>query len=51
MLLALLSPFAPAISAAELEGAGALGVDLSFAPFFGRALPGTTLQRVQHPPS
>ena len=37
--------------AAELEGAGALGIDLSFAPFFGRAPVGTILQRVPHPTS
>jgi C-terminal processing protease CtpA/Prc len=50
-LVALLSPFCPAISAAELEGVGALGIDLSFAPFFGRAPAGTILQRVHHPTS
>jgi C-terminal processing protease CtpA/Prc len=50
-LLALLSPFWSAASAEELEGAGALGVDLSFAPFFGRAPAGTILQRVRHPTS
>ena len=47
----LLSPHLPALSAAELAGAGALGVDLSFAPFFGRAPAGTILQRVRHPTS
>jgi hypothetical protein len=50
-LFALLSPFSPAASAEELEGAGALGIDLSFAPFFGRAPAGTILQRVHHPTS
>jgi C-terminal processing protease CtpA/Prc len=49
-LVALLSPFSPA-SANELEGAGALGVDLNFAPFFGRAPANTILQRVHHPTS
>ena len=49
-LIALLA-LPPAISAAELEGAGALGVDLSFAPFFGRFPAGTILQRVHHPSS
>jgi Peptidase family S41 len=48
-LLALLS--ADAASAAELEGLGALGIDLSFAPFFGRAPAGPILQRVRHPTS
>jgi hypothetical protein len=50
-LVVLLSPHLPALSAAELAGAGALGVDLSFAPFFGRAPAGTILQRVRHPTS
>jgi C-terminal processing protease CtpA/Prc len=50
-LLALLAPFCPASPATELEGAGALGIDLSFAPFFGRAPAGTILQRVHHPTS
>jgi hypothetical protein len=49
-LAALLTTLSPA-SAAELEGAGALGIDLSFAPFFGRAPAGTILQRVHHPTS
>ena len=49
--IALLAPLLPAAAAAELEGAGALGVDLSFAPFFGRAPAGTVLQRVRHPTS
>jgi hypothetical protein len=49
-LIALLSTLSPA-SAAELEGAGALGIDLSFAPFFGRAPAGPILQRVRHPTS
>jgi hypothetical protein len=49
-LLALLSFWSMA-SAEELEGAGALGVDLSFAPFFGRVPVGTILQRVRHPTS
>jgi hypothetical protein len=38
-------------SAAELEGAGGLGIDLTFAPFFGRAPAGPILQRVHHPTS
>jgi hypothetical protein len=38
-------------AAAELEGAGALGIDLTFAPFFGRVPVGTILQRVRHPSS
>jgi C-terminal processing protease CtpA/Prc len=50
-LLALLYAVSSAASAAELEGAGALGVDLSFAPFFGRVPAGTILQRVRHPTS
>jgi hypothetical protein len=50
-LLALMSAHAGPAPAAELEGAGALGVDLSFAPFFGRAPAGTILQRVPHPTS
>ena len=50
-LLALLYAVSSAASAAELEGAGGLGVDLSFAPFFGRAPAGTILQRVRHPTS
>jgi carboxyl-terminal processing protease len=50
-LLALTSALAWTAPAAELEGAGALGVDLSFAPFFGRAPAGTILQRVPHPTS
>ena len=50
-LLALLAPLPPPGAAAELAGAGALGVDLSFAPFFGRAPAGTILQRVRHPTS
>jgi hypothetical protein len=49
-LLALPSVWSMA-AAEELEGAGALGVDLSFAPFFGRAPAGTILQRVRHPTS
>ena len=36
---------------AELQAAGALGIDLSFAPFFGRAPAGTILQRARHPTS
>jgi hypothetical protein len=50
-LLALLIPFDPGAWAAELEGAAALGVDLSFAPFFGRVPAGTILQRARHPSS
>ena len=50
-LLALLYAVSSAASAAELEGAGGLGVDLSFAPFFGRAPAGTILQRIHHPTS
>jgi hypothetical protein len=49
-LVALLPLLSPA-SAAELEGAEALGLDLNFAPFFGRAPAGTILQRVHHPTS
>jgi hypothetical protein len=37
--------------AAELAGAPALGIDLTFAPFLGRAPAGTILQRVRHPTS
>jgi Peptidase family S41 len=47
MILALSWPTA----AADLEGAGALGIDLTFAPFFGRVPAGTILQRVPHPTS
>ena len=50
-LAAFLSSSSPGASAADLEGAGALGIDLSFAPFFGRAPAGTILQRVHHPTS
>ena len=51
-LVALLSLQAPASApAAELEGAAALGMDLSFAPFHGRAPAGTILQRARHPTS
>jgi hypothetical protein len=52
-LLALTSalPWSAPAAAAELAGAGALGVDLSFAPFFGRVPVGTILQRVPHPTS
>jgi C-terminal processing protease CtpA/Prc len=50
-LLTLVAVLSGAAAAAELEGAGALGVDLTFAPFFGRAPVGTILQRVQHPTS
>jgi Peptidase family S41 len=50
-LLALTSALSGTALAAELEGAGALGVDLNFAPFFGRAPVGTILQRVPHPTS
>lgn len=35
-------------SAGELEGAGALGIDLTFSPFLGREAAGTVLQRVPH---
>ena len=44
-LAALISALSWTAPAAELEGAGALGIDLSFAPFFGRAPSGTILQR------
>ena len=37
--------------AAEQNGAAALGIDLTFAPFLGRAPVGTILQRVRHPTS
>jgi hypothetical protein len=50
-LLALLAPCPPAATATELRAAGALGVDLTFAPFFGRGTAGTILQRVRHPSS
>jgi Peptidase family S41 len=51
VLLALMSWLSWTAAAAELEGAAALGIDLSFAPFFGRAPAGTILQRVRHPTS
>jgi hypothetical protein len=38
-------------TAAELAGAAALGIDLTFAPFLGRLPAGTILQRVRHPTS
>jgi hypothetical protein len=50
-LLAGISALALAAPAAELEGAAVLGIDPSFAPFFGRAPTGTILQRVRHPTS
>jgi hypothetical protein len=50
-LLAVIWALAWAAPAAELEGAGALGIDPNFAPFFGRAPTGTILQRVRHPTS
>lgn len=50
-LLAALWAFSWPAPAAELEGAGALGIDLTFAPFFGRVPAGTILQRVRHPSS
>ena len=50
-LAALISALSWTAPAAELEGAGALGIDLSFAPFFGRAPSGTILQRIHHPTS
>ena len=50
-LLALMPWLSGSAAAAELAGAAALGIDLSFAPFFGRAPPGTILQRVHHPTS
>jgi C-terminal processing protease CtpA/Prc len=37
--------------AAELEGAAALGIDLSFAPVLGRTPAGVVLERVRHPTS
>jgi C-terminal processing protease CtpA/Prc len=40
-----------AAAAAELEGAAALGMDLSFAPFRGRMPAGVVLERVRHPTS
>ncbi len=50
MVALLLAPCSPT-PAAELEGAAALGIDLTFAPFLGRATIGTILQRVPHPTS
>jgi C-terminal processing protease CtpA/Prc len=50
-LLALVPWLSSTAAAAELEGAGALGIDLSFAPFFGRTPVGIILQRVHHPTS
>jgi Peptidase family S41 len=50
-LLALMPWLSWTVAATELEGAGALGIDLSFAPFFGRAPVGAILQRVHHPTS
>jgi hypothetical protein len=49
-LATLLSAHALAAApAAELERAAALGMDLSFAPFLGRAPAGAILERVRHP--
>jgi hypothetical protein len=42
---------AAAAPADEVGGAAALGIDLTFAPFLGRAPAGTILQRVHHPTS
>jgi hypothetical protein len=51
-LVALLSlQISESAPAAELEAAGALGIDLSFAPFLGRAPAGIILQRTPHPTS
>lgn len=50
-MLALVSALSSTAPAAELEGAGALGIDLSFSPFLGRETAGTILQRVHHPTS
>jgi C-terminal processing protease CtpA/Prc len=50
-LLAVISALAWTAEAAELEGAGVLGIDPTFAPFYGRMPPGTILQRVHHPTS
>jgi C-terminal processing protease CtpA/Prc len=50
-LLALVPWLSGSAAAAELAGAAALGIDFSFAPFFGRAPVGTILQRVHHPTS
>jgi C-terminal processing protease CtpA/Prc len=50
-VLALLSVPPSSAVTAELQAAGALGIDLSFAPFFGRAPAGTILQRARHPTS
>lgn len=49
--LALVTALSWTAPGAEPEGAGALGIDLSFAPFFGRAPAGTIVQRVHHPTS
>jgi hypothetical protein len=44
--------WAPAPTPAdEMWGAAALGIDLTFAPFYGRMPPGTILQRAHHPTS
>jgi hypothetical protein len=51
LALVALPSLAAAATAAEVGGAAALGVDLTFAPFFGRAPGGTILQRVHHPTS
>ena len=49
MALVLAQPFAPA--AATEVGTALLGIDLSFAPMFGRRPSGTVLLRVRHPTS
>jgi hypothetical protein len=50
-LVTLLSAPCSTAPAAELNGPAALGLDLIFAPFLGRAPAGTILQRVRHPTS
>jgi hypothetical protein len=50
-LVTLLSAPCSTAPAAELNGPAALGLDLTFAPFLGRAPVGIVLQRVRHPTS
>jgi C-terminal processing protease CtpA/Prc len=49
VLLGLLFGHSTAARAADLDDVGALGIDLSFAPFFGGKPVGSILLRVRHP--